>query len=34
MEAVFNDGVEYDRDEDGTIQNDEKDLFVAGRLTR
>lgn len=34
MEAVFNDGVEYDFDEDGTIQNDEKDLFVAGRLTR
>jgi hypothetical protein len=34
MESVFNDGVEYDEDEDGTIQNDEKDLFVAGRLTR
>lgn len=34
MESVFNDGVEYDADEDGTIQNDEKDLFVAGRLTR
>lgn len=34
MESVFNDGVEYDADEDGTVQNDEKDLFVAGRLTR
>jgi len=34
MEAVFNDGVEYDFDEDGTIQDDEKDLYVAGRLTR
>jgi len=34
MEAVFNDGVEYDYDEDGTVQNDEKDLFVAGRLVR
>lgn len=34
MQAVFNDGVEYDADEDGTVQNDEKDLFVSGRLTR
>lgn len=34
LEAVFNDGVEYDFDEDGTIQNDEKDLTFTGRLTR
>jgi len=34
MEAVFKDGVEYDFDEDGIIQDDEKDLVVSGRLTR
>lgn len=34
MESVFNDGVEYDYDEDGTIQDDEKDLTFEGRLTR
>jgi hypothetical protein len=34
MESVFKDGVEYDADEDGTVQDDEKDLYVAGRLTR
>ena len=34
FEAVLSDGVEYDFDEDGTIQDDEKDLTFAGRLTR
>ena len=34
MESVFNDGVEYDYDEDGTIQDDERDLTFEGRLTR
>lgn len=34
MESVFNDGVEYDFNEDGTIQNSEKDLTFEGRLTR
>ncbi len=34
MESVFKDGVEYDADEDGTVQDDEKDLYVAGRLMR
>lgn len=34
LEAILNDGVEYDFDEDGIIQNDEKDLYVGGRLTR
>ena len=34
MESVFQDGVEYDFNEDGTIQNSEKDLTFTGRLTR
>jgi len=34
MESIFKDGVEYDFDEDGTIQDDEKDLVVSGRLMR
>lgn len=34
FEAVLSDGVEYDFDEDGTIQDDEKDLTFTGRLTR
>ena len=34
MESVLSDGVEYDFDEDGIIQDDEKDLYVAGRLIR
>jgi len=34
FEAVLADGVEYDFDEDGTIQDDEKDLTFTGRLTR
>lgn len=34
MEAVFADGVEYDYDDDGSISNGEKDLFVTGRLVR
>jgi hypothetical protein len=34
IEAVFADGVEYDRDEDGTVSDDEKDIRITGRLTR
>lgn len=34
LESVFQDGVEYDFNEDGTIQNSEKDLTFTGRLTR
>lgn len=34
MEAVLADGVEYDFNEDGTIQDSEKDLFISGRLNR
>lgn len=34
LEAILSDGVEYDFDEDGIIQDDEKDLFVGGRLIR
>ena len=34
LEAVFADGVEYDFDDDGSISDGEKDLFVTGRLTR
>jgi hypothetical protein len=34
MEAVLADGVEYDFNEDGTIQDEEKDLFISGRLNR
>ena len=34
MDAVFADGVEYDYNDDGSISNGEKDLFVTGRLVR
>lgn len=34
IEAVFDDGVEYDYNEDGTIQDTEKDIRITGRLTR
>ena len=34
LEAVLADGVEYDFDEDGIIQDDEKDLTFTGRLVR
>lgn len=34
LESVLADGVEYDYDEDGIIQDDEKDLTFTGRLTR
>lgn len=34
FEAVLNDGVQYDFDQDGTIQDSEQDLFVSGRLNR
>ena len=32
--AVFNDGVEYDDDNSGTIDDDEKNIVSFGRLTR
>lgn len=34
LEAVFGDGVEYDRDEDGTVSDSEKDITITGRLSR
>ena len=34
MVAIFADGVQYDFDEDGTIQNDEQDIFIDARLSR
>jgi len=34
IESVFRDGVEYDFNEDGIIQDSEKDLTFTGRLTR
>lgn len=34
LNAVFADGVEYDLDDDGTISDGEKDLYVTTRLTR
>ena len=34
MDAVFRDGIEYDVDEDGTVQNDEKQSRYSGRLFR
>lgn len=34
LEAVFADGVEYDADEDGTVQNDEKLPKPLNRLDR
>lgn len=34
MDAIFRDGIEYDIDEDGTIQNDEKQSRHSGRLFR
>jgi len=34
LEAVLADGVEYDFNDDGTIQDSEKNLYVSGRLNR
>lgn len=34
LEAVFNDGVEYDYNDDGTVSESEKDIVITGRLTR
>lgn len=34
MKSVFEDGVEYDFNDDGTIQNSEKDSYLTGRLNR
>lgn len=34
MNAIFEDGVEYDFNDDGTISNSEKDLYIDTRLTR
>jgi hypothetical protein len=34
LEAIFGDGVEYDDDGDGTIDNDEKNALNANRLDR
>ena len=34
LEAVFGDGVEYDYNDDGTIETSEKDIVITGRLTR
>lgn len=34
MDAVFQDGVEYDYNDDGTITDKEKDILAGGRLNR
>lgn len=34
LESVLSDGVEYDYNEDGVIQDSEKDLTFTGRLVR
>lgn len=34
MDAVMQDGVEYDYDDDGTITDKEKDIVAGGRLNR
>lgn len=34
LEAVFGDGVEYDYNDDGTVESSEKDIVITGRLTR
>lgn len=34
MKAVYEDGVEYDFDDDGSISNGEKDLLITSRLNR
>jgi hypothetical protein len=34
LEAVFADGVEYDANDDGTVEVGEKSLFITGRLNR
>lgn len=34
LEAVFSDGVEYDYNEDGVIEDSEKDIRITGRLSR
>jgi hypothetical protein len=34
MEAILNDGIEYDKDGDGTVQDDEKIATDANRLDR
>lgn len=34
INAVFEDGVEYDFNDDGTVEDSEKDIYLAGRLNR
>jgi len=34
MQSVFEDGVEYDADDDGTVSDSEKSTFIDGRLNR
>ena len=34
MKSIYEDGVEYDFNDDGTIQNSEKDSYLTGRLNR
>lgn len=34
MAAIFEDGVDYDADDDGTVTEDEKRAYSAGRLNR
>jgi hypothetical protein len=34
MAAIFADGIEYDFNDDGTVEDTEKDLFIQSRLTR
>jgi hypothetical protein len=34
MDAVFQDGVEYDYDDDGSISDKERDIVAGGRLNR
>jgi hypothetical protein len=34
MEAIFADGVEYDYNEDGTVEESERNITIGQRLTR
>ena len=34
LEAVFSDGVEYDYNEDGTVEESERNITIVNRLTR
>jgi hypothetical protein len=34
VNAVFEDGVEYDFNDDGTVEHKEKNLYIQSRLTR